>query len=174
MIHMNLDPVVASGFVAQHLMDPNGLMVVVGATAALQPTPGMMGYGLAKCASHHVVRTLGACTAKSIETKAIRQAGRRSRHQLPASIDTLTVVGILPTMIDTPANRRALLTSANANADASVVSQWTKPRDIAVEIGKWMECPDLRPHSGSLVKVRPSLSSSGQGGTTGAVFELVR
>jgi dihydropteridine reductase len=174
MVRMNLDPVVASGFAAQHLMGPNGLLVVMGATAALQPTPGMMGYGLAKSASHHVVKTLGASTSKNLESKATRQAGKRTRSQLPASVDTLTVVGILPTMIDTPANRRALLADA-ADADA-VVSQWTKTRDIAAEIGTWMERPDLRPHSGSLVKVRPASgpAGTGQGKAAGAVFELVR
>ena len=73
----NFDPVLAASIVAQNYMnrrnraevdDPqnddfNGtLMVVMGATAALQPTPGMLGYGVAKNAAHFVVQTLGSCT----------------------------------------------------------------------------------------------------------------
>jgi hypothetical protein len=43
MMRMNLDPVAAANYVAQHYMAPEGLMVVIGATAALGPTPGMLG-----------------------------------------------------------------------------------------------------------------------------------
>ena len=57
----------------------------------------------------------------------------------------MTMVGILPTMIDTPANRKA-----NPQGD---FESWTKPSHIAKEIGLWVEKPALRPHSGSLVKV---------------------
>jgi dihydropteridine reductase len=159
MLHMNLDPVLAATYVAQHYMDTGGLMVVMGATAALQPTPGMLGYGLAKAASHHVVRTLGASTGKSLESKSVRQAGAKVRRHVDA-MDTLTVVGILPTMIDTPANRKA--------DPSGKFEQWTKPRDIAVEIGTWLKQPALRPHSGSLIKVHPQHDGNG------ATFELVR
>lgn len=162
MVQMNLDPVLAAGYVAQHCMAPQGLWVVMGATAALQPTPGMMGYGVSKAASHHVVRTVGATTGKSLEGKAMRQAGAKARLPLPA-LDTLTAVGILPTMIDTPANRRA---DPNGKFD-----QWTKPRDIAVEIGTWLQQRELRPHSGSLIKV---YSKSNEVGEKEACFELVR
>jgi dihydropteridine reductase len=158
MIHMNLDPVVAASFLARHYMNANGLLVVMGASAALQPTPGMLAYGISKSASHHVVRTLGASTGKSLESKAVRQAGARARQALPF-MDSLTCVGILPTMIDTPINRKA-----NPVADTT---QWTAPRDIAKEIGSWIANPDLRPHSGSLLKVHPTLDGK-------ALFELVR
>jgi dihydropteridine reductase len=158
MIHMNLDPVAAAAFMTQHFMNPNGLLVVMGASAALQPTPGMLAYGISKCASHHVVRTLGASTGKSLESKALRRAGARARQTVPP-MDSLTCIGILPTMIDTPANQKLILTADN--------SQWTKPRDIAKEIGMWIEKPELRPHSGSLLKVHPDANGK-------ALFELVR
>jgi len=159
MRRMNLDPVLAAGYIAQQYMNPNGLVVVIGATAALSPTPGMLGYGLAKAASHHFVQTLGACTGKSVVSKATRKAGRKVRRHLDA-LDTMTVVGILPTTIDTSANRKA---RPKENFD-----QWTKPYDIASEIGHWMKTPALRPHSGALVKVRPNLDGPG------ATFELAR
>ena len=158
MRHMNLDPVIAAGVVAQHLSsNENGLMVVIGATAALSPTPGMIGYGLAKVATHHLVQTLGMMTAggNPLERKALRQQAYLTRQPRPY----MSVVGILPTTIDTPNNRRAM--------PKEDFDQWAKPMDIAMEIGKWAENPILRPHSGSLVKV------SGKPGGQGASFEIV-
>ena len=157
MMRMNLYPVVAAGYVAQRYMAENGLFVVIGATAALSPTPGMMGYGLAKTAAHHYVQTLGATTGLAVTSKSQRKESRELRRE-DKYLDTLTVVGILPTTIDTQSNRMAM-----PKAD---FSQWTKPIDIAKEVGTWMKTPALRPHSGSLVKV--------QSGHDGSQFHLVR
>lgn len=117
----------------------------------------MLGYGLAKAGSHHVVQTMGAITGKSLDTRIKRKEGRRFR-QYAAHLDTMSVVGVCPTTIDTPSNRQV-----NPTADTD---GWTKPRDIAIEIGKWVETPQLRPHSGSLVKV----TSTKEGST----FEIAR
>lgn len=147
MMEMNLNPVVASGYVAQHFTGDDALFIVIGATAALNATPGMLGYGLSKSAAHHVVETIGACTGKSIEMKTVQKQGRKVRRGLSA-LDTLSVVGILPTKIDTPSNRAA---EPNGN-----FSEWISPMLIAEEVCKWIENPALRPHSGSLVTVKPS------------------
>jgi len=155
---MNLDPVIAAGFVAQHMCcDVNPLVVVMGAMAALSPTPGMVGYGLAKSSTHHLVKTLGVMNGNTLESKVMR--GRGMDAQPPHLFPFITVVGILPTTIDTPSNRRAMPTG---NFD-----QWTKPQSIALEIGSWVESPALRPHSGSLVRVYASPDGEG------SVFELV-
>jgi dihydropteridine reductase len=154
----NLDPCLASGYIAQHFMNPSGLMVVMGATAALQPTPGMVGYGLSKSAAHFYVQTLGACTGHNLDNKSIRKEGTKARQG--THTDSLSVVGILPTTIDTAANRRAF-----PHGD---YSEWVRPLDIATEVASWINEPALRPHSGSLVKVRPSEQQQG------ASFELVR
>lgn len=151
---MNLDPVIAAGFVAQFMSSSSssdGLMVVLGATASLLPTPGMMGYGLAKVATHHLVQTLGTMTGNPLEPKIIRKQAA-GLHQFD-----MTVIGLLPTTIDTPNNRKAM--------PQGKFDQWTKPLDIAIQIGKWAENPLSRPHSGSLVKVFA--------GAEGATFELV-
>lgn len=140
----NLDPVIAAGFIAQHMAsDHHPLMVVMGATAALLPTPSMMGYGLAKSAAHHFVQTMGAMNGNKLEHKALRKRGEAA--QPPHLFPHITVVGILPTTLDTPSNREAM---PNGKYEL-----WTKPTDIAKEIGGWVESPMLRPHSGSLVKV---------------------
>jgi hypothetical protein len=95
-----------------------------------------------------------------MESKSVKKAGRRVRQHMEA-LDSLTVVGILPTTIDTQANRRAM---PEGNFE-----QWTKPSDIAKEIKTWVETPALRPHSGALVKVHPKVD-----GQAGAIFELAR
>ena len=38
----------------------NGLLVLMGASAALGPTPGAVAYGLAKAAVHHLVKSAAA------------------------------------------------------------------------------------------------------------------
>jgi dihydropteridine reductase len=163
MMHMNLDPVIASSFIAQHYMNVRngGLMVVIGATAALSPAPGMLGYALAKSASHYLVQTLGACTESSLENKSIRKMGRSVRKQLPA-LDRLRVTGILPTTLDTPANRRN-----RTMGNEKDTQQWSKPHDISKKIAEWITKPALRPHSGSLFKIYTT-----EDGNAG--FELVR
>jgi dihydropteridine reductase len=117
----------------------------------------MMGYGMSKAAAHHIVQTMGATTGKSLESTTAQKAGRKHR-QYAANLDTLSVIGILPTTLDTPSNRRHM-----PNADYTT---WTKPLHIAKEIGNWVKMPQLRPHSGALVKV----STNAQGST----FDLVR
>ena len=134
-----------------------GLFVVIGATAALSSTPGMLGYGLSKVGAHHFVHTLGDTTGKSTASLSTRKRTKAMRQEAEY-LDTLSVVGILPTTIDTPANRDAM---PDADFD-----KWTKPVHIAKEIGTWITTPSLRPHSGSLIKV--------VGGESGAVFQLAR
>ena len=140
---------------------PIGLMVVMGATAALSATPGMLGYGLSKSASHHFVQTLGACTGTALTKNKKKTLINKKIRKNNEYLDDLTVVGILPTMIDTASNR-----GSDPTAD---FAQWTKPMDIAREIGTWIEKPPLRPHSGSLVKVMPHPEN-----VEGAFFQLVR
>ena len=133
---------------------------MIGATAALSSTPGMLGYGLSKVGAHHLVQTLGDTTGKAATPKAKRKASRKlqARQHGENNLDSMTVVGILPTTIDTPSNRDAM-----PKAD---FGKWTQPSSIAQEIGTWITKPPLRPHSGSLVKV--------VSGSDGAKFHLAR
>lgn len=181
MMGKNLYPVLAAGYASQHYMtagagagsaqdeygelisDENdgGLFVAIGATVALGGTPGMMGYGLSKVATHHFVQTLGETSGKGVTHKSKRKTARKLRLDYPSKyLNKLSVIGILPTTIDTPANREAM---PNAN-----FSEWTKSFDIAKEIGQWLQKPALRPHSGSLIKVHPKTNG------TGAEFRLAR
>mmetsp|Transcript_25357 Transcript_25357/g.73999 ORF Transcript_25357/g.73999 Transcript_25357/m.73999 type:complete len:228 (-) Transcript_25357:505-1188(-) len=88
MLVANLQPAVTAAHLACRLLRPGGTLVLVGADAALQPTPGMVGYGMAKAATHHLIQSL-----------AVPGSG------LP---EGAAVLGALPTVIDTPANRAAM------------------------------------------------------------------
>lgn len=87
---------ISSSLAAAHLKE-GGLLTLTGAKAALEPTPGMIGYGMAKSAVHHLTKSLGQ-----------KESG------LP---DNSNVVAILPITLDTPMNRKWM-----PNADFST---WT-------------------------------------------------
>jgi dihydropteridine reductase len=145
MLDVNLLPALATALTVQHCRAPgDSLVVFMGATAALQATPGMLGYGVSKAATHHVVQTLAAAT----------NATNTAKHH------PTTIVGILPTTLDTPSNRRA----AGPGADTA---SWTPPSALCHKLGDWWKRPSLRPHSGALVKVHTSRPGE-------SVFELVR
>jgi hypothetical protein len=242
----NVYPVIAANMVAQYYMNPNTnqstsnsnsggtLMVILGAIAALQPTPTMMGYGCAKNTVHYLISTMGACTggipnttfpnlktsssahhnngsgnnsntgggpmSNLQDSKFIRQMGRTVRKQYP-SFDHLSVIGILPTLIDTNTNTTTATTTKadtastpSSNTTSDDEEKGVSPYDIVQEIGTWITTPALRPHSGALIKVMPALPVTAAAKTTattttnqhnpnhnnsktrtnGARFELVR
>lgn len=113
----------AASLATKHLKQ-GGLLTLTGAKAALEGTPGMIGYGMAKAAVHQLVQSLGA-----------------PKSGLPAGS---AVVAILPVTLDTPMNRKFM-----PKAD---FSSWT-PLDFVAELFfKWTTGSD-RPKTGSLLKV---------------------
>lgn len=108
---------------AQHLRE-GGLLSLTGAKAALEGTPGMIGYGMAKGAVHNLVKSL---------------AGNDSG--MPKDSTTLA---ILPITLDTPMNRKWM-----PKADFST---WTPLEYLANLFMDWTAGKD-RPASGSLVQL---------------------
>jgi NAD(P)-dependent dehydrogenase (short-subunit alcohol dehydrogenase family) len=104
------------------LIDGSGSVVCVGTKAALEPFAGASGYVVSKAALLALVRSL-----------AIEYRG-----------DGVRVNAILPSVIDTPANR-----SAMPDADRSL---WVPPADIARVI-RFLISADSAPVSGALVPV---------------------
>ena len=98
-------------------------MILPGAYGAFNPTPKSIAYGIAKAAVHHLVKSLGEGTG------------------LPESS---IVIGLMPLVIDTPANRKMM-----PKAD---VTNWTSPFEISEKILEWIQGKSL-PKSGSLVKI---------------------
>lgn len=75
-----------SAAVGSQFLKTGGFLALTGANAALEGSPGMIGYGMAKAAVHHLTKSL---------------AGKDSG--LPE--DSL-VLAILPVTLDTPMNRK--------------------------------------------------------------------
>uniref|UniRef100_A0A6M2DNT5 Dihydropteridine reductase n=1 Tax=Xenopsylla cheopis TaxID=163159 RepID=A0A6M2DNT5_XENCH len=115
--------IIASTIAAKHLKE-GGLLTLTGAKAALEGTPGMIGYGMAKAAVHQLTQSLG---------------GQGSG--LP---NGSTAVAILPVMLDTPMNRKWM-----PKADTST---WTPLEYLAELFVKWTNGKE-RPSTGSLIQV---------------------
>jgi len=114
----------AAAQVCAALLRPSGLLVLTGAVPALQGTPGMIGYGMAKAAVHQLTASLAA-----------------PKSGLP---EGAAAVAILPVTLDTPMNRKFM-----PKADHS---KWTPLEVVAAELERWT-AGDGRPASGSLVKL---------------------
>uniref|UniRef100_U5ESB9 Dihydropteridine reductase n=1 Tax=Corethrella appendiculata TaxID=1370023 RepID=U5ESB9_9DIPT len=113
-----------SATLGANYLKEGGLLALTGANPALEGTPGMIGYGMAKGAVHQLTKSL---------------AGENSG--LP---DNSLVVAILPVTLDTPMNRKWM-----PNADTST---WTPLEFVAEQFMNWTLGKN-RPTNGSLVKL---------------------
>ena len=116
--------VLSSRIAAKHLKE-GGLLVLTGASAGLGPTPSMLGYGISKAATHHIIKSL-ATTDSGMPKNSI-------------------VAGILPITLDTKPNREAM---PKANFDS-----WTPLSFVSNLICDWANEND-RPGNGSLIKLK--------------------
>jgi dihydropteridine reductase len=114
-----------SASLANKFLKENGLLTLAGAAAALDSTPGMIGYGAAKAATIHIGKSL---------------AGPNSG--MPTNSSVLTIA---PITLDTPMNRKWM-----SKADTST---WTPLEYIADLFYKWINDPSSRPNGGSVVKL---------------------
>lgn len=86
-----------------------GLITLPGAKAGLEGTPGMIGYGMAKAAVHHLTKSLGA--------------------PLSGLPQGCVALALLPVTLDTPMNRKWM-----PNADTS---QWTPLEFISEFVSRY-------------------------------------
>jgi dihydropteridine reductase len=129
MFTLCVQPSVTAAHVAGKHLKEGGTLVLTGAAAALAPTPGMLAYGMAKAATHHLVRSVGA-----------------PGGGLPPFA---RVVALLPRVIDTPNNRKFM--------PGQDTSTWTPVEDIAGKVLEWCERHESpRLASGSLVEAATS------------------
>jgi dihydropteridine reductase len=111
-----------AGHIASHHLASKGLLVFTGAKAVyMGPTPGMIGYHLAKTATHAIAQNMA------------------TREDLP---EDSTVITILPDVLDTPMNREAM-----PDADHS---KWAKCSQVASLIKMWAHGENL-PENGSFI-----------------------
>jgi len=125
MLSMNLWSALATAHVAAKTLKEGGLLVLTGAMAALNPTPTLLAYGIAKAACHHLIKSL-----------SIEESG------LPKGT---TVVALLPIMLDTPPNREAM-----PGADTRT---WTPLEVISEKLAQWGSGKE-RPPTGSFLEVK--------------------
>lgn len=146
-----LEPAITAAHIACKLLTPTGLLVLVGSEAAVHPTPGMLAYGMAKAATHHLLVSVSpaAGSASSAETE-------KSPNTIPPQA---RAIGILPKVLDTPNNRKWMSQGADT-------STWTPLEEVAGKIAEWAQAqaqqregkgagaaaaPLMVPSSGSLV-----------------------
>ncbi|XP_015113328.1 dihydropteridine reductase [Diachasma alloeum] len=110
--------------IAAHYLKEGGFLSLTGAKAALEGTPGMIGYGMAKAAVHQLTKSLAA-----------KDSG------LP---ENSLVTAILPVTLDTPMNRKWM-----PKADTST---WTPLDFISDLFWKWSQNEE-RPKSGELLQL---------------------
>eukprot|EP00697_Spironema_sp_BW2_P008405 gnl/Spiro4/22994_TR11357_c0_g2_i1.p1 gnl/Spiro4/22994_TR11357_c0_g2~~gnl/Spiro4/22994_TR11357_c0_g2_i1.p1 ORF type:complete len:228 (-),score=46.26 gnl/Spiro4/22994_TR11357_c0_g2_i1:110-793(-) len=121
----NLRPALMCAHVASQVLNEDGLLVLTGAQTVYKGgTPGMIPYGLVKSATHHLIASL-----------ALPQSG------LPART---TVVGILPTTLDTEMNRKWM--------PKEDFSRWTPLVQVAGTVLKWADGRE-RPQNGAMIPV---------------------
>uniref|UniRef100_A0A7S3FUQ0 Dihydropteridine reductase n=1 Tax=Strombidium rassoulzadegani TaxID=1082188 RepID=A0A7S3FUQ0_9SPIT len=124
MDRVNFQSALLTGHLSTKYLDQMGLLVFTGAAAAFEgPVNFAYGYGMSKCATHHLAMHIA------------------ERQEIPK---TSTVVTILPQTIDTPGNREAM-----ADADKS---EWQPTEKIAALVRSWAE-GDNRPMNGSFAKL---------------------
>ena len=116
---------VVAAHVATQVLKPNGFLLLTGAQAALGGTPGMVGYGIAKAATHQLLQTC-----------ADNASG------MPENV---TSVAILPITLDTPGNRAGM-----PDADFST---WTPLDTVSQKVFSWCNDNVSRPKSGAMIQV---------------------
>ena len=113
-----------SGHLASHYLAEQGFLCLTGAASVFEgPVNWAFAYGITKQATHAIALHLA------------------ERQDIPKSSN---VCCILPTMIDTPANREAM---PDENK-----SGWLPPDKIAELLGAWAE-GENRPENGSFAKL---------------------
>ena len=126
MIRQSIYSSTIAAHVAATLGKEDCLLVLPGAAAALKPTSFMAGYGMAKAAVHHLIKSAAADPAS-----------------LPKNA---CVLGVSPLTLDTPANRKDM-----PDADHS---SWTSLPYVADRIAGWAGKTVGRPESGSIIVMK--------------------
>ncbi len=83
MLQLNTMSAALAAHIASLKLNKSGVLVLFGAEAAREATPGMVGYGMSKAATHHLVKSLS------------------KDEKFPGK-----VICLLPITLDTPSNRK--------------------------------------------------------------------
>jgi len=129
---INVETAAVACHIASKYVTRGGLVMLTGASVALQPTPSTLAYGISKTSTHFMVESV-AKDPYFVQNK-------------------ISVLGVLPQVIDTTANRERL--------SAEDSNEWTKPEEISQKCVAWVSDTSNRPKTGSLLNVRSSRAES--------------
>jgi dihydropteridine reductase len=121
-----LEPAITAAHIACKMLSPTGVLVLVGSEAAVHPTPGMLAYGMAKAATHHL---LVSVSTKGNSSGVGAEENKRDPNTLPPQA---RAIGVLPKVLDTPNNRKWMAKGADT-------STWTPLEDVADKIAEWAQ-----------------------------------
>eukprot|EP01041_Mallomonas_annulata_P006223 gene6223-12608_t len=134
MHELNIETAALAGHLASKYVSQSGLVILTGASVALHPSKNTstLGYGISKTSTHFLVESIAV-----------------DPH---FSKNKITVLGILPQVIDTSENRLRLPSEDSKH--------WTKPDEISQMCVQWITDIKERPKTGSLLNVRSSKHES--------------
>jgi len=125
MYEYNVKSAVCASLIATKFLQPNGILILTGAAAALNPTPNLLAYGMSKACTHHLVRSLA----------------QKDSGMPEGSI----VTAILPVILNTEQNRLEIPSTNYAN--------WTPLETVVSRMIKWTNGNE-RPENGSMVVIK--------------------
>jgi len=135
MLSFNVNSALTAAHVAAKVLKPDAdaLLVLTGALAALDATPGMIGYGMSKAATHHLLKSISA-----------------PNGGLPSGA---RAVAVAPVTLDTPNNRKGM-----PKADFST---WTPCDELAAKLLEWAaNAAAAAPPPGSIVAVKTAAGAT--------------
>ena len=112
MQQMCLDSALVSAKLSTKYLSSNGILILVGSAAGLEPQPSMLAYGLVKNSTHYLTLSLS----------------NNEQNGLPKNS---RVICVLPRVIDTPNNRKYM---GGPNVDTS---SWTPTHHFAEKFLSW-------------------------------------
>ena len=148
MIQMNLQSAVCAAHLATRVLSPTGLAVLTGAQAVfpLRGSASMVAYGLAKTATHQLVKRFVVHCVFIVVSEQMHLYAYNSLSQTLDSAPYQTVVGLLPETLNTRANRAAM-------PNDELWSNWTAPTTIAEQLVQWTVSNQNRPDTGSFQSI---------------------
>ncbi|KAK1865254.1 hypothetical protein I4F81_007788 [Pyropia yezoensis] len=136
MVSSSLHSSVVTARLATAFLRPGGMLTFTGSVAALSPQPKLLAFAVGHAAVHQLVRSLAAAVGVDLP-------------------DGVTVVGVVPEVLDTAMHRQLNRGRADDN--------WTSCNVVAEKLFAWAEGGGgTRPPNGALVSVTSTMVAEGQ------------
>ncbi|GAB0490231.1 hypothetical protein MMPV_001463 [Pyropia vietnamensis] len=134
MVSSSLHSSVVTARLATAFLRPGGMLTFTGSVAALSPQPKLLAFAVGHAAVHQLVRSLAAAVGVDLP-------------------DGVTVVGVVPEVLDTAMHRQLNRGRADDN--------WTSCDVVAEKLFAWADSGP-RPPNGALVSVTSTMVAEGR------------